>query len=82
MNDANENNDANNRINNNKTMTSKSFKYKTKVIGRIPDGKKTLDTEVAVLLKCLSNFWRFLDLLLINCEIEHYLPSSKAYIIY
>ena len=56
MNDANENNDANNRINNNKTITSKSFKYKTKVIGRIPDGKKTLDTEVAAPLKCLSNF--------------------------
>ena len=33
--DANEN--VNNRINNNKTTTSKSFEYKTKLIGNTPD---------------------------------------------
>ena len=31
--DANENNAANNRMNNNKTITSKSFEYKSKLIG-------------------------------------------------
>ena len=30
-------NDINNRLNNNKTKTSKSFKYKTKIIGSTPD---------------------------------------------
>ena len=33
INDANDNNVANNRTNNNKTITSKSFKYKTKLKG-------------------------------------------------
>ena len=67
--DANENNAANSKINNKKTITSKSFKCKTKITGRIPDDNNTFDTEVIVPLKCLSKFLRFLDLPLINCEI-------------
>ena len=59
-----------NRINNNKKMTSKSFKYKTKIIESTPNNNNTLDAEVIVPLKCLSNFWRFLNLPLINCKIE------------
>ena len=34
------------RINNNKTTSSKSFEYKTKILGRTPDDENTLDTEV------------------------------------
>ena len=34
---ANENNDDDYRINNEKTITSKSFEYKTKLIGSMPD---------------------------------------------
>ena len=50
-------NDANNNeINNNKTITSKSCEYKTKIIGRTPDDNNTLGTQVVVLLKYLSNF--------------------------
>ena len=30
------------------TVTSKSFEYKTKIIGNTPDDDNTLDTEVAV----------------------------------
>ena len=44
--DANESNTANNRINNNKTITSKSFEYKTKLIGSTLNGNNTLDAEV------------------------------------
>ena len=44
--------------------------YSNKIGGSTPAGNKTLDTEVVVPLKYLSNVWRFLDLLLINCEIE------------
>ena len=69
--DANENSDAGNYIiNNSKTATSKSFEYKMKIIGGIPSNNNTLDTEPVVPLKYLSNFWRFLDFPLINCEIE------------
>ena len=69
--DANENNVANNyKINNNKTATSKSFEFKTKIMESKPDDNNTLETEVIVPLKYLSNFWRSLDLPWINCEIE------------
>ena len=60
---ANKNNDANNKRINNKT--SKSFKYKTK-IRRTPADNNTLNAEVVVPLKYLSNFWRCLNLPLIN----------------
>ena len=44
--DANESNTANNRTNNNKTITSKSFEYKTKLIGSTLNSNDTLDAEV------------------------------------
>ena len=62
--DANENDAANNRINKNKTTTSNSFEYKTKLIGNMPNNNNILDAEVVVPLKYLSNFWRSLDLTL------------------
>ena len=52
------NNDGN-KINDNKTITSKSFESKRKIIVRIPAENKTSDAEVVVPLKYLSNFWRF-----------------------
>ena len=68
--DANENNDGNNfRINNNKT-TSKSFEYKTKLIGGTPGGGSRLNAEVVVPLIKFSNFWKSVYLPLNNCEIE------------
>ena len=68
---ADENNDANNfRINNSKKTKCKYFEYKSKLIWRTPNNSSRTDTEVVVLLKYLSNFWRTLDLPLINCEIE------------
>ena len=55
--DANENNAAGNcRINNNKTVASSSFEYKTKITKKIPDIAYRLDTEVVVPLKYISNF--------------------------
>ena len=39
--DVNENNVANNRINNSQTVTSKSFEYKTKLIGSMPSNNNT-----------------------------------------
>ena len=63
--DVNENNNANN-----KTATSKSLEYNTKITGSTPDKNSRLDTKVVLSLKYLSNFWRSLNLPSINCEIE------------
>ena len=66
----------------NRTTTSKYFEYKTKIIGSTPANNNTLDKEVVVQLKYLSNFWRFLDLSLINCAVELDLSWSKECIIF
>ena len=47
-------------INNKKTTTSKSFKYEVEIIGSSPKNTNIFDAEVAVPLKYLSNFWKFL----------------------
>ena len=64
-------------INNNKIATSKSFEYKTKIIRSIPADNNRLDTDVVVPLKYLNNFWRSLDLTLINSEIDLDLRGQK-----
>ena len=60
--DANENNAANNRINDNKKIASKYFEYKTKLIRSALNSNNTLDTQVVVQLKYLINIWRSFDL--------------------
>ena len=66
----------------------KSFNYKTKVVGNTEGGPgnegntnrppaPTLNVEVTIPLKYFSNFWRSLDLPLINCEIELDLSWTK-----
>ena len=59
-----ENDNANNRINNNKTITKEYFESKTKVTGSTPDDNNILDAEFVVPLKHLSNFG---DLLIFHC---------------
>ena len=68
-----------NENNANKTITSKSFEYKIKIIGRTRNYNTTLDKE-AVPLKYLVNFLRFLDLWLIKCKIELGFPWPKEFI--
>ena len=75
--DANENNAACNKINNSKTTTSKSFEYKTKLIGRTPNNNNILDAKVVVPLKYLSNFWRSLHQPFSNCEVGLDLSLTK-----
>ena len=48
----------------------KSFKFKIKITGKTPAAGNTKDVEIAVPLKYLSNFWRTLEMSLINCEIN------------
>ena len=40
----------------------KSFKFKVKMTGKIPDNGNTKDIEIIVPLKYLSNFWRTLEM--------------------
>ena len=69
------------KINNNKTRTSKSLKYKTKIIGSTLNNNGRLNAKVVAPLKYLSNFWRSLDFPLINCEIELNLTWSNYCVI-
>ena len=67
----NKNNGNNNKINNNKTATSKSFEYKTNIIGNIPYSSNILDAgSVVAPLKNLSKIWSSFDSPLINGKIE------------
>ena len=52
---------------------SSSFKYKSDLIGNTDaDGanRKKEGVKIVVPLKYLSNFWRSLKMLLINCKVE------------
>ena len=52
------------------TDNSSSFKYESNFIGTIPNGGRKNGVKIAVPLKYLSNFWRSLEMPLINCKIE------------
>ena len=55
---------------------SESFKSKIKITGKTPAAGNTKDVEIIVPLKYLSNFWRTLEMLLINCEVNLQLTWS------
>ena len=79
-----------NNYNANPITNSKSFKYKSSITGKTSnanqeDGGNTEEgntktkknLEIVVPLKHLSNFWRNLDMSLINCEISLILTWSE-----
>ena len=47
-----------------------SFKYKASIIGNTENNGTKNRIKTALPLKCLSNFWRSLEMPLINCEVE------------
>ena len=47
-----------------------SFKYKASIIGNTENNGTKNGVKIAVPLKYLSNFWRSLEMPLINCEDE------------
>ena len=51
-------------------IQSASFKYEIKRTGKNPVTGNTKDVRTAVSLKYLSNFWRTLEMPLIDCEIN------------
>ena len=60
---------------------SESFKHKMNITGKTANNGNTKDVEITVLLKYLSDFWRTLEMPLINCEVNHILTWSKDCVI-
>ena len=60
---------------------SESFKSKTKITGNTPADGNTKDVEIMVPLRHLRNFWRTLEMPLINCEINVILTWSSTCVI-
>ena len=60
------------------TSNSESFKYKTSIVGKKTEDNDSLtNAKLVIPLKHLSNFWRSLNIPLINCEVELILTWSK-----
>ena len=66
---------------NDNIANSESVKSKIKITGKTPDDGNTKDVETIVSLKYLSNFWRTLEMPLINCEFNLILTWSKDCVI-
>ena len=62
---------------------SESFKSKIKITRKTPNNNNNnvKDVEIMVPLKYLSNFWRTLEMPLINCEVKLDLTWSSACVI-
>ena len=54
-----------------------SFNFKANITCQTNDDGEINDVEILVPLTYLSNFWRTLEMLLINCEIELIWTSSR-----
>ena len=69
--------DGNNAVNIS-IRNSKSFDYKTKIVGSLDAGEdEKEDVTIAIPLKYLGKFWRSLHIPLINCEITLILSWYK-----
>ena len=60
---------------------SESFKSKIKITGKTPANDNEKDVEIMVPLKYLSNFWRNLEMPLINCEVNLIFTWSSTCVI-
>ena len=61
---------------------SESFKSKIKITGKTPAAGNKKYIEIIVPLKDLCHFWRTLEMLLINCEVNLTLTWSPACVIF
>ena len=75
-------NSAGNIVDFNGANATDSFNFKTKITGQTAADNDNgnvagrVDVEIMVPLKYLSNFWRTLEMPLINCEVELILDWS------
>ena len=58
-----------------------SFNFNSKIIGKTNDDEDIENDEIMVPLKYLSNFWKTLEIALINCEVELILTWSRDCVI-
>ena len=66
---------------NDNLTNSESFKSKIKITGKTPNNDNEKDVGIMVPLKYLSNFWRTLEMPLINCEVNLILTWSSTCVI-
>ena len=62
-------------------QNSKSFQFKVKITGKTPNVNSKKNVEIAAPLIYSSNFWRALEMPLINCEIKLILARSENCVI-
>ena len=66
---------------NDNIANSESVKSKVKITGKTPADRNTKNVEIIVPLKYSGNFWRILEMPLINCEVNLILTWSKDCVI-
>ena len=66
---------------NDNVENSESFKSRIGITGKTPAAGNEKDVEIMVPLKYLSNFWRTLEMPLINCEVNLILTWSSTCVI-
>ena len=66
---------------NHNIANSKSLAFKIIITGKTPNNGNTKDVEITMALQYLSNFWRTLEMPLINCETNLILTWSKDCVI-
>ena len=60
-----------------------SFNFKAKKLGQTNNNGRIDNVEIMVPLKYLSNFWRTLEMTLINCEVNlNWTWSANCVILY
>ena len=62
-------------------VNSKSFESKIKITGNTLDNDNNKNVEMSVVLKYFNNFWKTLEILLINCEINPILNWNENCVI-
>ena len=65
----------------NNSADSESFKWKVKIIGKTLNNGNTKEVEIIVPLKHLCNFWRTLEIPLINGKVNLILTWSSSCVI-
>ena len=64
------------------SLNPESFKYKASIVGKTQENNDSLtNAKVVIPLKHLSNFWRALNIPLINCGVELILTWCKNYVL-
>ena len=66
---------------NNNLADSETFKSKIKITGKTPAAGNEKYVKIMVPLKYLSNFWRTLEIPLINCKVNLILTCSSTSVI-